>query len=104
MSLHYTYSNLDEEILEKLSATAGKPLVSKLNLYEPRPSQCARNSSAGIDSFNGPESSLYASGGLDAWPSHLQSDSEGSSANVPQETDCDELYDAPQPLVADETL
>lgn len=96
--LHYTYSNLDEEILEKLSVTAGKPLVSKLNLYEQRPSQYAGNRSS-------PKSSLYASGGLEAWPSQPQTDrGEVSSANIPQETECDALYDAPQSLVADSTL
>uniref|UniRef100_A0A8C6T351 MALT paracaspase 2 n=1 Tax=Neogobius melanostomus TaxID=47308 RepID=A0A8C6T351_9GOBI len=88
--LYYTYSNLDEEILEKLSVTAGKPLVSKLNLCEPRPS------SSCIESFNVTECSLYTSGGLDAWSFHLQSDRGGeSSARGPQETECDDMFDAP---------
>lgn len=98
--LHYTYSNLDEEVLEKKSVTAGKPLVSKLNLYEPRPSQCTRKSSSGFDSINVSESSLYASGGIDHRSSRFLSDKgEVSSVNLPLESD--EMYDAPQPLVAD---
>ncbi|XP_077082378.1 MALT paracaspase 2 isoform X2 [Siphateles boraxobius] len=34
--LHYKYANLDEEVLEEQRVTVGKPLVSKLNLHEPR--------------------------------------------------------------------
>lgn len=34
--LHYKYGNLDEELLEEKKVTVGKPLVSKLNLHEPR--------------------------------------------------------------------
>lgn len=99
--LHYSYSNLDEEILEKRTATAGKPLVSKLNLYEPRPCQSSKNPSC-FDSFNVPESSPFVSGSLEAWTSHPRSvRGEVSSTNLPQETECDEQYDAPQPLVLD---
>ncbi|XP_061832216.1 MALT paracaspase 2 [Nerophis lumbriciformis] len=35
--LHYVYSDMEEEVAEKRAVTVGKPLVSKLNLYEPRP-------------------------------------------------------------------
>jgi len=34
--LHYKYANLDEEVMEEQRVTVGKPLVSKLNLHEPR--------------------------------------------------------------------
>lgn len=34
--LHYKYANLDEEVLEEQRVNVGKPLVSKLNLHEPR--------------------------------------------------------------------
>ncbi|XP_068563369.1 MALT paracaspase 2 [Cebidichthys violaceus] len=34
--LHYTYSNMDDEVQERKPVTVGKPLVSKLNLHEPR--------------------------------------------------------------------
>ncbi|XP_072295230.1 MALT paracaspase 2 [Eucyclogobius newberryi] len=106
--LHYTYSDLDEEIQENQSVTAGKPLVSKLNLYEPRHSQDSRNSYSCLDSFSG-VMSFKASGGLDniAPSSHLQAERgkareevSVSGANLPQETSCDELFDVP-PLVAD---
>ncbi|TRZ01192.1 hypothetical protein DNTS_035507 [Danionella cerebrum] len=39
VNLHYKYTNLDEEFLEEQRVTVGKPLVSKLNLHEPRISQ-----------------------------------------------------------------
>ncbi|XP_054646400.1 MALT paracaspase 2 [Dunckerocampus dactyliophorus] len=35
--LHYVYSNMDDEVEERRAVTVGKPLVSKLNLHEPRP-------------------------------------------------------------------
>ncbi|KAM9831402.1 MALT paracaspase 2 [Neosynchiropus ocellatus] len=38
--LHYTYSNMDEEVQERKSVSVGKPLVSKLNLHEVWPA-CA---------------------------------------------------------------
>ncbi|XP_051549475.1 mucosa-associated lymphoid tissue lymphoma translocation protein 1 homolog isoform X1 [Myxocyprinus asiaticus] len=34
--LHYKYTNLDEELVEEQKVSIGKPLVSKLNLHEPR--------------------------------------------------------------------
>uniref|UniRef100_A0AAY4DC79 Uncharacterized protein n=1 Tax=Denticeps clupeoides TaxID=299321 RepID=A0AAY4DC79_9TELE len=34
--LHYQYSNLDEDVQERQTISVGKPLVSKLNLHEPR--------------------------------------------------------------------
>ncbi|XP_061739213.1 MALT paracaspase 2 isoform X3 [Nerophis ophidion] len=37
LCLHYVYSDMEEEVTEKRAVTVGKPLVSKLNLYEPRP-------------------------------------------------------------------
>lgn len=43
--LHYKYTNLDEELLEEKRVSVGKPLVSKLNLYEPRP-PCSASSSS----------------------------------------------------------
>uniref|UniRef100_A0A7N8X4K9 MALT paracaspase 2 n=1 Tax=Mastacembelus armatus TaxID=205130 RepID=A0A7N8X4K9_9TELE len=42
--LQYTYSNMDEEVEERKPVTVGKPLVSKLNLHDPRPSRaCSLN-------------------------------------------------------------
>uniref|UniRef100_A0A8D0A9H9 Scaffold attachment factor B n=1 Tax=Sander lucioperca TaxID=283035 RepID=A0A8D0A9H9_SANLU len=54
--LHYTYSNMDDEVHERKPVTVGKPLVSKLNLHEPRaPRACSASSSLSLDSFNVPE-------------------------------------------------
>uniref|UniRef100_A0A672IJJ1 MALT paracaspase 2 n=1 Tax=Salarias fasciatus TaxID=181472 RepID=A0A672IJJ1_SALFA len=44
--LHYTYSNMDDEVQENQLVTVGKPLVSKLNLHEPRPSPSSSGSSS----------------------------------------------------------
>ncbi|KAJ3599128.1 hypothetical protein NHX12_033091 [Muraenolepis orangiensis] len=55
--LHYRYSNMDdEEVQETQSITVGKPLVSKLNLHQPR---LRRSASDDLHSFNTPETSLY---------------------------------------------
>uniref|UniRef100_A0AAQ4S0P2 MALT paracaspase 2 n=1 Tax=Gasterosteus aculeatus aculeatus TaxID=481459 RepID=A0AAQ4S0P2_GASAC len=117
--LHYTYSNMDDEVQERQPVTVGKPLVSKLNLHEPRPppAQSASSSSSssfGLDSFNVPESSSCASFGSasSAWSYHAQSGQISSrnqsttsfrSANIPEETDS-KCFDAPQPLVASKSL
>eukprot|EP00064_Thunnus_orientalis_P012239 superscaffoldBa00001855_g12273 len=59
--LHYTYSNMDEEVVERQPVTVGKPLVSKLNLHEPRPPRaCPTVSSFSLDSFSVPECSSFA--------------------------------------------
>uniref|UniRef100_A0AAX7UYH3 MALT paracaspase 2 n=1 Tax=Astatotilapia calliptera TaxID=8154 RepID=A0AAX7UYH3_ASTCA len=44
--LHYTYSNMDEEVQERQQVTVGKPLVSKLNLHEPRAAHVSSASSS----------------------------------------------------------
>ncbi|TKS74564.1 Mucosa-associated lymphoid tissue lymphoma translocation protein 1 [Collichthys lucidus] len=118
--LHYTYSNMDEEVQERKPVTVGKPLVSKLNLHEPRPLRtCSASSSFSLDSFNVPECSSLteAFASVDSvsntWPYRVQTGRESStpnpptssrSANIPEETDCPELCDAPQPLVASKSL
>ncbi|XP_068447877.1 MALT paracaspase 2 isoform X2 [Clinocottus analis] len=113
--LHYTYSNMDDEVQERQSVTVGKPLVSKLNLHEPRlPHACSSSSSFSLNSFKVPENSSYASAGSasDAWSYHAQSGRGSStidsltspkSANIPEETDS-EYFDSPQPLVASKSL
>ncbi|XP_054458494.1 MALT paracaspase 2 isoform X2 [Anoplopoma fimbria] len=107
--LHYTYSNMDNEVEERKPVTVGKPLVSKLNLHDPRPPQASSASSSfSLDSFNVPESSSCASVGSasDAWSYHAQSDpstASSRSANIPEETD-GEFFDAPQPLVTSKSL
>ncbi|XP_078115163.1 MALT paracaspase 2 [Sander vitreus] len=114
--LHYTYSNMDDEVHERKPVTVGKPLVSKLNLHEPRaPRACSASSSLSLDSFNVPEGSSFASVGSasSSWTYHAQTGRESSttdsptssrSANIPEEMDSPELFDAPQPLVASKSL
>uniref|UniRef100_A0A3Q3H3P1 MALT paracaspase 2 n=1 Tax=Kryptolebias marmoratus TaxID=37003 RepID=A0A3Q3H3P1_KRYMA len=118
--LQYTYVNMDEEVEERLSVTVGKPLVAKLNLHEPRPSQNSSSSSySSLNSCNYPGSSSFvedfASVGsaANAWPDYAQTGSADSnadfltssrSANVPEETDSPEIFSAPNPLVASKSL
>lgn len=118
--LHYTYSNMDEEVQERQPVTVGKPLVSKLNLHEPRPPRaCSASSSFSLDSFNVPECSSLSEAcasvvsALNAWSCYAQTGREYStndsptssrSVNKPEEADCPELSEAPQPLVASKSL
>ncbi|KAK2835573.1 hypothetical protein Q5P01_016057 [Channa striata] len=102
--LHYTYSNMDEEVQERQPVTVGKPLVSKLNLHEPRPPRaCSGSSSLSLDSFLIPECSSFAEGfhsvGSLSKFSTTDSPSSSRSVNIPEETDSPELTDAPQPLL-----
>lgn len=121
--LHYTYSNMDEEIQERQVVTVGKPLVSKLNLHEPRaPRACSASSQVStlsIDSLRIAESSSFnesytsAGSASSAWSfygpggreySTTDSSTFSRSVNVPEETDSLELFDAPKPLVATKSL
>ncbi|KAL7855235.1 hypothetical protein SRHO_G00174250 [Serrasalmus rhombeus] len=56
--LHYQYTNLDEEVLERQTVTVGKPLVSKLNLHEQRPLHASPSSSSDLHTL--PDSSSFA--------------------------------------------
>ncbi|CAI5639780.1 MALT paracaspase 2 [Oreochromis niloticus] len=118
--LHYTYSNMDEEVQERQQVTVGRPLVSKLNLHEPRAARVsAASSSFSLDSFNFPGCSSFGEDlsptgrASNTWSHHAQSASVsftgGSltsprSANVPEETDSPEILDNPRPLVASKSL
>lgn len=118
--LHYTYSNMDDEVQERQPVTVGKPLVSKLNLHEPRPPRagCSASTSFSLDSFNVTECSSFtedfasAGSASNAWPCYAQTGRESSatdstssrSANIPEETDSPELFDVPRPLVASKSL
>uniref|UniRef100_A0A3B5B4T4 Mucosa-associated lymphoid tissue lymphoma translocation protein 1 homolog n=1 Tax=Stegastes partitus TaxID=144197 RepID=A0A3B5B4T4_9TELE len=118
--LHYIYSNMDEEVQERQPVTIGKPLVSKLNLHEPRPDRvCSASSSFGLDSFNLPECSSFAEGfasvssASNTWSHYAETDRASSGAdcqasprgaNVPEETDCPDLLDSPESLVAGKSL
>ncbi|KAM4547836.1 MALT paracaspase 2 isoform 1-T3 [Odontesthes bonariensis] len=117
--LHYIYSNMDEEVQERLPVTVGKPLVSKLNLHEPRASRnCSGSSSLSLDSLNSPECSSFAEGftsvgsASNTWSYSAQTSHKVSltdfqtspRTNVPEETECPELFDTPRPLVASKSL
>uniref|UniRef100_UPI0037E7C9BE MALT paracaspase 2 n=1 Tax=Semicossyphus pulcher TaxID=241346 RepID=UPI0037E7C9BE len=118
MCLHYTYSNMDEEVQERRAVTVGKPLVSKLNLHEPRAPLASASSSSSLDSFDVPECSsltkAFASvSSSDAWSYYAQTGTQSSvsdsstasrSANVPEETDSCEFFESPKPLVATKSL
>ena len=121
---------MDEDIQEQQTISVGKPLVSKLNLHEPRLPRSSSASSCDLNSFNLPESSSFTEGsgaGLPnsetssigsastTWSYYPQalreSDSTASATssrkfNVPEETDSPELFDsdAPQPLSATKSL
>lgn len=106
--LHYTYSNMDEEVQEQLPVTVGKPLVSKLNLHESRMSTSGPAYSC--SSFDSAECSSLAS---DTWTSFGQTSTEFShadsltlsrSANMPEETDSPGVFNSPQPLTASKSL
>ncbi|XP_041646390.1 MALT paracaspase 2 isoform X2 [Cheilinus undulatus] len=116
--LHFTYSNMDEEVQERQPVTVGKPLVSKLNLHEPRPPLSSSSSSCSLDSFNFPERSslteaLASDSSSNMWSNDeatgIQSDVINSSslfrgANVPEENNSSEFFDGPKPLVACKSL
>ncbi|KAK5870222.1 hypothetical protein PBY51_024876 [Eleginops maclovinus] len=110
--LQYTYSNMDEEVQERQTVSVGKPLVSKLNLHEPRPT-CASSCSSSFspDSFNVPECSFFNSVAESSeWSYQAQTaattdlPTSTRSANVPEETVCHELFDPPKPLVVSSSL
>ncbi|XP_071343833.1 MALT paracaspase 2 [Trachinotus anak] len=102
--LHYTYSNMDEEVQERQPVTVGKPLVSKLNLHEPRPPR-ACSASSSFEGFTSVGSSSNTSL-YDAQPGRESFITLTSSrtANIPEETDSSEIFETPKPLVASKSL
>ncbi|XP_068176454.1 MALT paracaspase 2 isoform X2 [Antennarius striatus] len=92
--LHYIYSGVDEEVQERRQVMVGKPLVSKLNLYEPRSPRASSGSLSLVPKkcTNFPQT--------DKESSTHSSPPSSRSASVPEETDSPEVFDAPQPLVA----
>nr|XP_057929128.1 MALT paracaspase 2 isoform X2 [Doryrhamphus excisus] len=57
LCLHYIYSNMEEEVEERRAITVGKPLVSKLNLHQPRSSA---STSLSLDSCDVSEVSSFS--------------------------------------------
>uniref|UniRef100_A0A3B4U4H5 MALT paracaspase 2 n=1 Tax=Seriola dumerili TaxID=41447 RepID=A0A3B4U4H5_SERDU len=116
--LHYTYSNMDEEVQERQPVTVGKPLVSKLNLHEPRPPRaCSASSSLSPDPFNLAECSYFGEGFTSVESASntslydAQTGRESSitptasrSANIPEETDSPEVFDTTKSIVASKSL
>ncbi|KAF6721410.1 Mucosa-associated lymphoid tissue lymphoma translocation-like protein 1 [Oryzias melastigma] len=114
--LHYTYSNMDEEIQERLPVLVGKPLVSKLNLHQ-RPPTRSFSTDISLDSLGFSECSSFAfadglapssstsnaslfqevTSGVDS-PALLRSD------NLPEETDCPEFLLSSERLVSSKSL
>ncbi|XP_067085895.1 MALT paracaspase 2 isoform X1 [Osmerus mordax] len=120
--LQYQYSNLDEEVEERQEIGVGKPLVSKLNLYEPRLHSA---SSDLLSSCSLPESSSFPEGLGPSYPGS-ETSSIGSAStswsyfpqsgdflspstnrvNQPEETDSPDMLDSnsPQSLTTSKSL
>ncbi len=110
--LHYKYTNLDEELLEEQRISVGKPLVSKLNLHEPRLAHTSSSdlqmssimeSSSFSESFraNLPDlspSSRYASTSWSYYQGPMESSTFSSLKNEPEETICPEFLESEEPL------
>lgn len=108
---------MNEEVQERQTVTIGKPLVSKLNLHEPRPS-CSASSFFSQDSFDfvqcssSTEDLVFA--GSNPRPHCMDTDRNHQTdsglphsligSNMPVETEAPETADAPHPLVAGESL
>ncbi|XP_076582458.1 MALT paracaspase 2 [Chaetodon auriga] len=111
--LHYTYSNMDEEVQERQTVTVGKPLVSKLNLHEPRPSHaCSASTSFSLDSSLA-ETFASVGSASSEWSYYAQTGRETSitdsltssrTPNIPEETISPELCEPPRHLVASKSL
>uniref|UniRef100_A0A3B4BKK5 MALT paracaspase 2 n=1 Tax=Pygocentrus nattereri TaxID=42514 RepID=A0A3B4BKK5_PYGNA len=78
--LHYQYTNLDEEVLERQTVTVGKPLVSKLNLHEQRLLHDLRASLPSL------EASLTESAESYYYPHAVSPGSASQRINEPEET------------------
>ncbi|XP_075209719.1 LOW QUALITY PROTEIN: mucosa-associated lymphoid tissue lymphoma translocation protein 1 [Chanos chanos] len=125
--LQYRYSNLDEEIQERRTVSVGKPLVSKLNLHEPRlPRSFSASSSSDLHTFSIPESSSFcddlvgnfmacevssAGSASTSWSYYSQSGelsapSSSRRENLPEENESPEYLapDVSQPPVASKSL
>lgn len=103
---------MNEEVQERQTVTVGKPLVSKLNLHEPRPS-CSASSFFCQDSFefaqcsSSTEDHIFAAS--NSRPHCVEPDTNCKSdaglphsfidSNMPVETEALEMVDAPQTLV-----
>nr|XP_023674637.1 mucosa-associated lymphoid tissue lymphoma translocation protein 1 homolog [Paramormyrops kingsleyae]XP_023674638.1 mucosa-associated lymphoid tissue lymphoma translocation protein 1 homolog [Paramormyrops kingsleyae]XP_023674639.1 mucosa-associated lymphoid tissue lymphoma translocation protein 1 homolog [Paramormyrops kingsleyae] len=121
--LHYQYASMDDEIQETRLVSVGKPLVSKLNLHQPRlPRSFSASSSCDLHCFSLPESSSFPDG-LDGHLPASETSSIGSAStcwsfyqpgefpdsplpakvNLPEETVSPEFLDPdlPRPLSAD---
>ncbi|TNM87847.1 hypothetical protein fugu_006068 [Takifugu bimaculatus] len=115
--LHYNYSHMNEEVQERQTVTVGKPLVSKLNLHEPRPSFSASSFICRDSLEFAPCSSItedLISAGSNACPHSAETDKKHQTdadfpyssigSNTPVETEASEIVDAPQPLVTGKSL
>lgn len=108
---------MNEEVQERQTVTVGKPLVSKLNLHEPRPS-CSASSFFCQDPFNfvqwSPSTEDLIFAGSNPCPHCVETDRKSQTdaglpcsfigSNMPVENEAPETVDAPQPLVAGKSL
>ncbi|XP_052395828.1 mucosa-associated lymphoid tissue lymphoma translocation protein 1 homolog [Carassius gibelio] len=110
--LHYKYTNLDEEVLEEQRVSVGKPLVSKLNLHEPRLSPTSSSdrqissimdSSSFSESFRAnlpdvnPFSIRSESTSWSCYQGPMESPTFASLKNEPEETTCPEFLESEEP-------
>uniref|UniRef100_A0A3P8Z5C6 MALT paracaspase 2 n=1 Tax=Esox lucius TaxID=8010 RepID=A0A3P8Z5C6_ESOLU len=119
--LQYQYTNLDEEVQERQTVVVGKPLVSKLNLYEPRlPRSLSASVSFDFHSFS--QSSSFPEGFGSSFPDtenssigsasttwsyySLQPGEYKGSISIPVEDDSRAVFDSdlPQPLTSSKSL
>lgn len=104
---------MNEEIHERQNVTVGKPLVSKLNLHEPRPSGSS-SSFLSHDSFDLVEGSSVTEAFISVGSATntclhcvqpvTDLPNSNRSTNSPEETESPQLFDAPQPLVSVKSL
>lgn len=108
---------MNEEVQERQTVTVGKPLVSKLNLHEPRPS-CSTSIFVCWDSLEfvccSSTTKDLISAGSNACPHSAETDKKAQTdtdfpysligSNTPVETEAPEIVDAPQTLVAGKSL
>lgn len=108
---------MNEEVQERQTVTVGKPLVSKLNLHEPRPSCSAssffcQDSSDFVQCCSSTEDLIFADSS--PHPHSVETDRKRQTdagfpysfmgANMLVETEAPETVNAPQPLVAGKSL
>lgn len=108
---------MNEEVQERQTVTVGKPLVSKLNLHEPRPSS-STDSFFCQDSFNFAQCSVSTEdlifSGSNPRPHCVETETKSQAdaglhysfvgSNMPVESEAQETVDPAQPLADGKSL